>query len=62
VEVGDRSPASVRRAQRFLELVDTIAAANRPLQPAMSEKRFRAMVFRMAEHQLLYEENEVTSV
>jgi hypothetical protein len=49
-------PLSVRRAQRFLEIVDSIAAANRPLLPTMTEKYFRRMVLRMAEHQLLYEE------
>jgi hypothetical protein len=49
-------PLSVRRAQRFLEIVDAIAAANRPLLPTMTEKYFRRMVVRMAEHQLLYEE------
>ena len=56
---GDASapaPLSVRRAQRFLEIVDAIAAANRPLLPTMTEKYFRRMVLRMAEHQLLYEE------
>ena len=52
---GD-APLSVRRAQRFLEIVDSIAAANRPLLPTMTEKYFRRMVLRMAEHQLLYEE------
>lgn len=59
-EPGDdgagRAPLSVRRAQRFLEIVDAIAAANRPLLPTMTEKYFRRMVLRMAEHQLLYEE------
>lgn len=50
------TPLSVRRAQRFLEIVDAIAAANRPLLPTMTEKYFRRMVLRMAEHQLLYEE------
>ena len=50
------TPFSVRRAQRFLEIVDAIAAANRPLLPTMTEKYFRRMVLRMAEHQLLYEE------
>ena len=50
------TPLTVRRAQRFLEIVDAIAAANRPLLPTMTEKYFRRMVLRMAEHQLLYEE------
>ena len=54
--VGAGIPLSVRRAQRFLEIVDSIAAANRPLLPTMTEKYFRRMVLRMAEHQLLFEE------
>ena len=53
---GGGIPLTVRRAQRFLEIVDAIAAANRPLLPTMTEKYFRRMVLRMAEHQLLYEE------
>ena len=53
---GAEPPLSVRRAQRFLEIVDAIAAANRPLLPTMTEKYFRRMVLRRAEHQLLYEE------
>jgi hypothetical protein len=52
----DGSPASVRRAQRFLEIVDVITEANRPLLPTMTEKYFRRMILRMAEHQLIYEE------
>ena len=55
-EPGGGTPLTVRRAQRFLEIVDAIAAANRPLLPTMTEKYFRRMVLRMAEHQLLYEE------
>ena len=47
---------SVRRVARLLEIVDVIAAANRPLLPSMTERYFRRMVLRMAEHQLLYEE------
>lgn len=49
-------PDAVRRAQRYLELVDAITAANLPLLPTMTEKYFLRMVIRMAEHQLLYEE------
>jgi hypothetical protein len=52
----DGTPSAVRRAQRFLEIVEAIADANRPLVPSMTEKYFRRMVLRMAEHQLLYEE------
>jgi hypothetical protein len=50
-----RAPETVAHAERFLSLVETIAAANRPLLPTMSEKAFRRVVIRMAEHQLLYE-------
>ena len=54
---GDAAPEmSVRRAARFLAIVDVITEANRPLLPTMTEKYFRRMVLRMAEHQLLYEE------
>lgn len=53
---GEVTPLTVRRAQRFLEIVDAIAEANRPLLPTMTERYFRRMVLRMAEHQLLYEE------
>jgi hypothetical protein len=56
---GGGAPLSVRRAQRFLEIVDAIAAANRPLLPTMTEKYFRRMVLRMAEHQLLFEEYQL---
>jgi hypothetical protein len=49
-------PYPVLRAQRFLQIVDAIAAANRRLLPTMTERYFRRMVVRMAEHQLLYEE------
>jgi hypothetical protein len=55
-DAANGTPLSVRRAQRFLEIVDAIAAANRPLLPTMTERYFRRMVLRMAEHQLLYEE------
>jgi len=55
-DASDSTPLSVQRAQRFLEIVDAIATANRPLLPTMTEKYFRRMVLRMAEHQLLYEE------
>jgi hypothetical protein len=54
----DRSQDEVRRAERFLEILEAITAANRELLPTMTEKYFRRMVIRMAEHQLLYEEYE----
>jgi hypothetical protein len=53
---ADRSAASVAKAQRFLELVDAISSAHLHLQESMTEKYFRRMVLRMAEHQLVYEE------
>ena len=45
-----------RRSARLAELIRDLAIANRPLTPTMSDVRFRAMIERMAEHQLLYEE------
>lgn len=54
----DRSQDEVRRADRFLEILEAVTAANRELLPTMTEKYFRRMVIRMAEHQLLYEEYE----
>jgi hypothetical protein len=55
-EYRDVTREAAQRARRLAELVDMIAAANRPLTPGMPEGNFRAMVLRMAEHQLLYEE------
>jgi hypothetical protein len=48
--------AAAKRAQRFLEIVDTITAANNQRLPEMTERYFRRMVLREAEHQLLFEE------
>ena len=45
-----------RRTTRLAELIRDLTIANRPLTPNMSEATFRAMIERMAEHQLLYEE------
>jgi hypothetical protein len=47
-----------RRARRLAEILDKLALSNRPLVPKMSEEQFRAMIQRMAEHQLIYEEYE----
>jgi hypothetical protein len=47
---------SARRAQRFLEIVEQITAANIERLPEMTERYFRRMVLREAEHQLLFEE------
>ena len=49
-----RNPVS--RAQRFLEIVDRIAAANATRMAAMTERYFRRMVLREAEQQLAFEE------
>jgi hypothetical protein len=48
--------AAARRAQRFLEIVERITAANIQRLPEMTERYFRRMVLREAEHQLLFEE------
>lgn len=48
--------AATRRAKRLVELVAELTASNRPLAPTMSEAEFHAMVHRLAEQQLLYEE------
>jgi hypothetical protein len=48
--------AARRRAARLAELLAELTQANRPLAPTMSEPEFHAMVQRLAEQQLLYEE------
>ena len=48
--------AAARRAKRMAELLAQLAEANRPLAPTMSEPEFHAMIQRLAEQQLLYEE------
>ena len=48
--------ATARRAQRFLEIVEQITAANIQRLPEMTERYFRRMVLREAEHQLMFEE------
>ncbi|NUO39131.1 MAG: hypothetical protein HOQ17_01160 [Gemmatimonadaceae bacterium] len=48
--------AAARRATRMTELLAELAQVNRPLAPTMSEAEFRAMIQRLAEQQLLYEE------
>ena len=45
-----------RDAARYAAIIAELTEVNRPLVPTMSEPHFRAMVERMAEHQLLYEE------
>jgi hypothetical protein len=52
----DDGDAVARRASRLAEIMDELTTANRALSPAMSEASFHAMVQRMAEQQLLYEE------
>lgn len=53
VPTAERDP---RRAERLAQIVERLTAENRPLTPTMKEPHFRAMVERMAEHQLIYEE------
>jgi hypothetical protein len=48
--------AATRRATRLAELLAELTQANRPLAPTMSQAEFQAMVQRLAEQQLLYEE------
>lgn len=54
-------PNPVHRAQRFLEIVDRIAAANATRMTEMTERYFRRMVLREAEQQLAFEEYLATS-
>ncbi len=49
-------PNALRRAQRFLEIVDRIATANAARMTEMTERYFRRMVLREAEQQLAFEE------
>jgi hypothetical protein len=53
---SDGGDAVARRAKRLAEIVAELTETNRPLVPAMSEVAFQALVQRMAEHQVLYEE------
>jgi hypothetical protein len=48
--------APTRRAMRLAEIVAELTREHRPLAPTMTEAELRAMVQRMAEQQLLYEE------
>ena len=48
--------AARRRAERRAEIVAELAAAHRARVPDMPEADFQAMIERMAEHQLIYEE------
>lgn len=50
------SPDAVRLAERFLQLVEQIAQANPERRVEMTERYFRRMVHREAEHQLIFEE------
>lgn len=50
------TPPAVARAQRFLDLVESLSLAHQHLVPTMSTWYFRNMIIRMAEHQLLYED------
>lgn len=48
--------AAARRAKRMTEILAELTESNRPLAPTMSEPEFHAMIRRLAEQQLLYEE------
>ena len=56
LETTPGSPDAVRLAERFLQLVEQIAQANAGRQEEMTERYFRRMVHREAEHQLIFEE------
>jgi hypothetical protein len=45
-----------QRRERFAEIVAELTAETKPLVTNMPEAHFRAMIERMAEHRLLYEE------
>lgn len=46
-----------RREARRAVITAELIESNRPLVPTMSEANFHAMIERMVEHQLLYEEH-----
>jgi hypothetical protein len=48
--------AAMRRAARLVELIAELTQEQRPLAPTMTKAEFDAMVQRMADQQLLYEE------
>ena len=48
---------ALRRAERRAVITAELIESNRPLVPTMSEANFHAMIERMVEHQLLYEEH-----
>jgi hypothetical protein len=50
------SPEAVRLAERFLQIVEQISEANAARRAEMTERYFRRMVYREAEHQLIFEE------
>jgi hypothetical protein len=52
----DPRDAEERRAERRAEIVAELTAAHRARVPDMPDGEFRAMIERMAEHQLIYEE------
>jgi hypothetical protein len=55
-ETDDGLNAVALREERLAALAAALTRTNLPLAPAMSEAEFHAMVWRMAEQQLLYEE------
>ena len=53
---NDPRDADERRAHRRAEIIAELTAAHRARVPDMPDADFRAMIERMAEHQLIYEE------
>ena len=53
---NDPRGAEERRAERRVEIVAELTAAHRGRVPDMPDDEFRAMIERMAEHQLIYED------
>jgi hypothetical protein len=55
-DLDDSRDAEERRAERRAEIIAELSAAHRARVPDMPDDDFRAMIERMAEHQLIYEE------
>jgi hypothetical protein len=53
---NDPRDADERRADRRAEIITELSSAHRARVPNMLDGAFQAMIERMAEHQLIYEE------
>ena len=53
---NDPRDAEERRADRRAEIIAELSAAHRARVPHMPDADFQAMIERMTEHQLIYEE------